>query len=66
MNTTKLSWKRLTLQFVVMFLVVFATLTLLSFSGLESYGPLVAGAVAGATMGVLNLIFWRRGQGSKP
>jgi hypothetical protein len=60
------SWKRLTLQFVVMFIIIFATLNLLSFSGLESYGSLVAGAVAGAASGVLNLVFWRRSQGSKP
>ena len=63
---SRLSWKRLVLQFAVMFIVVFGTLTLLGFSGLESYGPFVAGVVAGATMGVLNLIFWRRGQDSKP
>ena len=62
---SKLSWQRLVLQFAVMFIVVFGTLTLLNFSGLESYGPFVAGAVAGATMGLLNLIFWRRSQDAK-
>jgi predicted Na+-dependent transporter len=64
--SSKLSWKRLALQFVIMFLVVFGILALLSFSGLESYGLLVVGAVAGATMGVLNLLFQRRSQDSKP
>jgi hypothetical protein len=64
MSTQKLSKKtrvsRLALTFAVIFIVVFGTLSLLSFLGLESYGPLVAGAVAGAASGVLNLILNRR------
>jgi hypothetical protein len=47
MSTQKLSKARLALTFVVIFVVVFGTLSLPSFLGLESYGSPVAGAVAG-------------------
>lgn len=60
MSTQKLSKTRLVLTFAVIFVVVFGTLFLLSFLGLESYGPPVAGAVAGAASVVLNLILNRR------
>jgi hypothetical protein len=66
MSTQKLSKTRFALTFVVIFVVVFGTLSLLSFLGLESYGSLVAGAVAGVASVVLNLILnRRRNQGAK-
>ena len=43
-------------MFVVFFVVIFVTGTLLQFLGLESYLPFVAGAVAGGTIIILNLL----------
>jgi hypothetical protein len=60
MRTQKLSKARFALTFLVIFVVVFGTLSLLSFLSLESYGPPVAGAAAGAASVVLNLILNRR------
>jgi len=70
MSTQKLSKttlvSRFVLIFAVIFVVVFGTLSLLSFLGLESYGSPVAGAVAGVASVVLNLILnRRRNQGAK-
>jgi len=66
MSTQKLSKARLALMFVVIFVVVFGTLSLLSFLGLGSYGSPVAGAVAGVASVVLTLILNRhRNQGTK-
>jgi uncharacterized membrane-anchored protein len=70
MSTQKLSKTtlvlRLVLIFAVIFVVVFGTLSLPSFLGLESYGSPVAGAVAGVVSVVLNLILnRRRNQGAK-
>ncbi len=62
MSESKASWKMLILLFIVEFIAVFAVLTLLSFLGLASYGPSVAGAVAGIVLIVLSLLFWRRGE----
>jgi hypothetical protein len=66
MSTQKLSKTRLALTFVVIFVVVLGTLSLLSFLGLASYGSPVAGAVAGVASVILNLILnRRRNQGAK-
>lgn len=62
MSRSKPSWKMLILLFIVEFIAVFAVLTLLGFSGLASYGPSVAGVVAGIVLIVLSLLFWRRGE----
>ncbi len=60
MSKSKSSWKRWILLFIVEFIAVFGVLTLLGFLGLESYGPYVAGAVAGIVLIVLSVLFRRR------
>jgi hypothetical protein len=70
MSEQKLSKTRLVLRavltFAVMFVVIFGTLSLLGYLASESYGPPVAGAVAGGVSVVLNLILNRRpDQGAK-
>ena len=70
MNTQKLSkttlaW-RIVLAFAIIFVVVFGTLAILQLLGLASYGPFVAGAVAGAASVMMNVALNnRRDQGSK-
>jgi uncharacterized membrane protein len=70
MNTQKLSkttlaW-RLALTFAIIFVVVFGVLTILQLLGLASYGPFVAGAVAGAASVIMNTeLNRRRDQGLK-
>jgi O-antigen/teichoic acid export membrane protein len=51
---------RFFLMFVVLFVVIFVTGTILQALGLESYMPFVAGAVAGGTSLILNLILNRK------
>jgi hypothetical protein len=60
MSIQKLSKTSAVVIFAVIFVVVFGTLSLLSVLGLESYGSLVAGFVAGVASLILTLILDRR------
>ena len=61
LSKSTLAW-RLILVFVVVLLVVFGVLTILQFLNLASYGPFVAGALAGGSALALNILVnrWSR------
>lgn len=67
MSTQKLTKTGLALSFIVIFAVVFSTLTILQVLGLGSYAPFAAGAVAALASVVLSVLLWKpRNQSSKP